>query len=171
MPLTTRQEGDLARQAFGFAPVITEDLLPPANRPPIHHFAGAGDGTSQDPHAVCQQAAVAGVVNVRFHYRTVRAQFLSLRDALVIRLPDHQVVQGVQSLGRNQRFTRLDGAVIRHFVTVDAAEAAPLQTAFRFLLHLAITPAMQASQNRQTQRHLHRRRSPTAWKDYRDENW
>jgi len=72
LPLTARQERDLARQAFGLTTLIAEHRLVPTNYSPIHNLAGAGDGPSQDPHAIGQQTAVGGIVNVRFHHRTIR---------------------------------------------------------------------------------------------------
>ena len=167
MTLTARQERDLARQAFGLPSMVAEHRLPPTNHPPIDDGTGAGHGAPQYPHPIGQQTAVGGIVNVRFHHRTIDPQLLSLCDACGLRLLDHQIIQGVQRFRCNQRFTRLDGTVIRHILIVDMTEASPPQAAFHFVFHLAITPAVQPPQDRQTKCDLHRRRLTTGFQRLR----
>ena len=132
----------LLRQPPDGADPAAERLIQPGGG-----LAECGLGTPQqprdDPHAVADQAAVGGEVDVRLHRRGVDPQLTPARHLERPGELDDTVVQGLERLGADRVGPSDQGGVVGDALEVDAAELPQDQAIVDEVLGLRVAPAIQ----------------------------
>src|SRR2546426_645463 len=108
----------------------------------------------QDPCTVAEQAAVSGIVNVRFHDGRIHPHPSSFHDPALSCQFHQPLVQIPDHFGTDHLSQPRQGLGIRHFLIADPREGPIDQIRAHFPLQRVVTPVPHMLQDQQPQRHF-----------------
>ncbi len=89
----------------------------------MHHQPfGPLHDAREHPHAIHQQAAIGGMMDLGLHTGGIQSQLASLRHLRLPRQLDHAIVEGVQRLGAQRMEPAQQGRLIGHLLKIDATK-------------------------------------------------